>query len=243
MSTQDYSQQVNAAFTSLRKGLLPFVEQEMKTVYGDHWLDECQRAGIRPNRDGYYTWDVMALLKIITNAYCWREVFKKAKLRGAKERGVFVTLLEWRHELKGHDDKDISKQTAQDLIESVVLVLRCVGAEAEIKVAEELLLSLNSTLQPEPVEPTSSSEPPNFTPRIPRPPLSQVMKKDEQNDYLATAAINNFVTIQTDNLDNSQKLPDIQIQSIPSINNEVQKQESQKITTLRTSLECQDFRC
>lgn len=157
MSHQDYSQQVNAAFTSLRRGLRPFVEQEMKAVHKDHWLDECQRAGVRPDREGNYTWDIAALLKIITNAICWRDVFAMEKRRGAKERGVFVTLLEWRHELKGHDDKDVSKQTALDVIESVVHALRCVDAKDQLEVSEELLRSLLPPLVSKADEPSIQS--------------------------------------------------------------------------------------
>lgn len=155
MTNQDYSQQVNAAFTSLRKGLRPFVEQEMMAVHKNHWLDECQRAGVRPDREGNYTWDIAALLKIITNAICWRDVFAMEKRRGAKERGVFVTLLEWRHELKGHDDADVSRQTAQDVIESVIHALRCVDAKDQLEVVEELLRSL----VPQPLSPPVVPEP------------------------------------------------------------------------------------
>ena len=159
MPNLDCSQQVYAAFTSLRKGLRPFVEQEMKAVHKDHWLEECERAGVRPNREGNYTWDVMALLKIITNVICWRDVFAMEKRRGAKERGVFVTLLEWRHEFKGHDDKDVPEQTAQEVIESVIYALRCIDAKDEIKVAEDLLLSLTPLPVPQPIEPKPQVSP------------------------------------------------------------------------------------
>src|SRR5579875_2304756 len=83
MPTQDYSPQINEAFNLLRKGLRPFVEDQMKPVYGDHWYDECHHAGVNPNREGKYTWDVQALLKVITNSIFWRNSFAMAKRRGA----------------------------------------------------------------------------------------------------------------------------------------------------------------
>lgn len=159
MPTQDYSQQVQAAFTSLRNGLRPFVEQEMRAVYKERWLDECvQWAKVRRDREGDYTWDVMALLKVITNDVFWGKVFAMKKRRGAKEKGIFVTLLEWRHEYKAHDDKDVPKFDAQEVIESVIYALRCIGATEEVEASEELLKSLSPQPMPQPSEPLPPSQ-------------------------------------------------------------------------------------
>jgi hypothetical protein len=148
MPTNDYSQQVNATFEFLRKGLRPFVEQKMKAFYKDRWLDECERAKVWGDRGRKHGWDVAALLKTIKNSKFWRDVFEAGERRGAKEHGIFVSLLDWRHKLIGHRVEDVSKKTAQEVIEYSIQALRCVEAKNEVKELEELLRPFVPVPQP-----------------------------------------------------------------------------------------------
>src|SRR5579875_3345846 len=114
----------------------------MKAVFGDHWNDQCHYAGVKPNREGKYTWDIQALLKVVTNNIFWRDVFAMAKRRGAEDRGTFVTLLELRHEVDAHRDDDTSQQQAQRVLKHIINALKCIDAKDQAEEAEKLLQSI-----------------------------------------------------------------------------------------------------
>jgi hypothetical protein len=174
MPTLDYSQQVNAAFTFLRKGLRTFVEQEMKAVYKDRWFYECERAGAKSNREGLPELDNSALLKII--GFHWERVFKMDHRRGPKERGAISELIEWRHKLEGHRTQDVPKQEAVDFIVTVVYTLKCIDAKDEAEAANNLLQSLSFLL-------------PETEPVLPQKPLPHIEPKIESSPHISVVDV------------------------------------------------------
>jgi hypothetical protein len=88
----------------LREALKPFIEKEMRDVYGDAWEQESRNALGTPS----YTklnWDAQALLKVIDRR--WNEVFRK-KLEKRKHRAWVVEARELRddfaHQKSFHDE-------------------------------------------------------------------------------------------------------------------------------------------
>ncbi len=58
----------------LREGLKPFVEQQMRAVYGERWDQEARNA-LRIPPQAKLSWDAAALLKMIDRR--WEDVFRQ----------------------------------------------------------------------------------------------------------------------------------------------------------------------
>jgi hypothetical protein len=135
--------QVNQAFNLLRKGLQPFVEDQMKAQYKEGWVERCRAiSSVRFERDGLPKMDNQALLHIM-RVY-WEQVFLMDKRRGPKQRGYISSLIDWRNDWEGHQTRDISKHDALEFVETVVDTLRCVDAKEQVADAEHLLQSLSA---------------------------------------------------------------------------------------------------
>ena len=73
---------VSKGLDLLKVGLLPFVEREMRAVYGDDWEDQA-RQGLRAKGKSIQ-WDTAALLNVLWNQ--WQTVFRKTL--GPAERSL-----------------------------------------------------------------------------------------------------------------------------------------------------------
>lgn len=168
MPTQDYSQHVNNGFNLLRKGLRPFVEDQMRATYPNHWLDKCRAVpSVKLERDGSPKLDNQALLHIM-RVY-WEEVFMMDKRRGPKQRGYISSLIAWRNDWEGHQTGDIPKHDALDFLEIVVSTLKSIDAKEQTEEAEQLLQSLQPTPLPQ-----------SILPVLPTPPIAQAKPLQEQ---------------------------------------------------------------
>lgn len=68
-------QRIDETLEHLREGLIPFVEAELKSTYGEDWKDNVN-SGLRnelSSRDTGLEWDTYAILKVMFDH--WRSVF------------------------------------------------------------------------------------------------------------------------------------------------------------------------
>jgi predicted AAA+ superfamily ATPase len=121
-------ERVGKALELLNKGLMPFVEREMKAVHGDRWQQEAQaslRDELLPTKKqtDLPHWDTQALLAVMWNR--WNDVFRK-KL-GHAERSLVSELREvrkqWAHQ------ESISTDDAYRALDSIHRLLTAVSAE------------------------------------------------------------------------------------------------------------------
>jgi predicted AAA+ superfamily ATPase len=124
---------VGKALELLNKGLQPFVEREMKAVYGDNWPAEAV-AALKENKlvvQGRENWDSQALLTLMWNR--WTEVFRR--ILGHAERSLVSELREarnrWAHqELFSTDD-------GYRILDSVSRLLSAVSAPEAAEVEKQ----------------------------------------------------------------------------------------------------------
>jgi uncharacterized protein len=106
---------------SLREGLIPFVERELKSKLGNYWIEEItsHSRGIVQDAHGI-TWDSQALLKVMVDN--WQSVFRN--VLGHVERSYVGELIDvrnkWAHE-KSFVSEDVLRavDTMQRLLQSI----------------------------------------------------------------------------------------------------------------------------
>lgn len=87
---------VNKGLELLRKGMLPYIEREMKAEYKSHWISYAVNSIAEDNSSGQFPpemWDVQVLLATIHDN--WTKVF--AKVLGQQEKAWIGELLEIRN--------------------------------------------------------------------------------------------------------------------------------------------------
>src|SRR6266849_4875396 len=135
MATSNH-EHVGRAMDLLKKGLLPFIEREMKAVYKNEWVDrarysvpERQRNGIPDN------WDMQGLVQIMRDQ--WEDVFGKSL--GQSERTLVNELGETRN--KWAYQNRFTADDAERAYDSVERLLQFVSPpEADIARNEKLAL-------------------------------------------------------------------------------------------------------
>jgi len=136
-SDYKYHNEAVKAFQSLDEGLRPFVKQEMVAVYKERWLEYIAKQ-VRWERDEPI-WDTLALLH--TMRWQWDDVFKMKRLRGPEELGKVSALIGWRNRIQGHSPEPVDKEDAEAAINSILHLLKRIGAATEVGEVEQLLLS------------------------------------------------------------------------------------------------------
>ena len=113
----------------LREGLRPFVEKEMRDVYGDSWEEEARDAlGTPPY--ARLNWDAQALLKVMDRK--WSDVFR-TKLEKRKHRSWVIEARELRDDFahqKPFPDEDTSRG-----LDTIECLLAAVSAPESREVA------------------------------------------------------------------------------------------------------------
>ena len=142
---------VGRALGLLHQGLCPFVEREMRSVYGDRWVMEAtpyvpRGPKVKRNVAEILQEDVSALLKVMNGR--WSTVF--GQTLGRTERSLVNELLDtrdkWAHNLtfpKNYDD-------AYRVLDSIERLLRPIGALEEADIVEQLLEEIKGETLPPP---------------------------------------------------------------------------------------------
>ena len=115
-------ERVSKGLDELKAGLVPFVERELRTKIGRHWVDDIssRSRSIRRNRDGSVHWDTQAILKAMVDN--WQSVFRSVLAH--VERSYVGELIEvrnsWAHE-KPFKSEDVYRalDTMERLLRSV----------------------------------------------------------------------------------------------------------------------------
>ncbi len=109
---------------------MPFVEREMRIVYGEDWEDEA-RSALRTPPDVLLHWDSQAVLNVIDRR--WNDVFRR-KLE-KKHRSWVIEAVALRHDLM-HEKKQMfsDKETIRGL-DTVECLLAAVSAPESHEVA------------------------------------------------------------------------------------------------------------
>jgi len=124
-------QRVEQALELLKTGLLPFVEREMKSVYGAaKWQTQATAAlGDKPLLQG--TWDTTALLGVMIGE--WQNVFKRNL--GATERSIVGEMRDvrnrWAHEVA------FSTDDTYRVFDNVHRLLSAIGAKEALDVERQ----------------------------------------------------------------------------------------------------------
>jgi predicted AAA+ superfamily ATPase len=121
-------ERVGKAMELLREGLLPFVERELKTEYGEEtWFEETKRTLTQQQlkfveKKGKPEWDVAMLLTVLWNN--WEKVFRKILGRG--DRSLVSELTDARH--KWAHQQAFSTDDAYRVMDSIGRLLTAVSA-------------------------------------------------------------------------------------------------------------------
>ena len=123
---------VGRALGLLHQGLYPFVEKEMRSVYGDRWIMEAtpyvpRGPKVKRNVAEILQKDVSALLKVMIGR--WTVVFKKTL--GQAERSLVSQLLETRNEW-AHNEEFSNERAYHDLYRITSLLKAISSPEADI---------------------------------------------------------------------------------------------------------------
>src|SRR5436190_1687551 len=123
-------QRVEQALELLKAGLLPFVEREMKSVYGaTKWETQAAAALDKPLMKG--TWDTTALLSVMISE--WQNVFKRNL--GATERAIVGEMRDvrnrWAHEVA------FSTDDTYRVFDNVYRLLSAIGAKEALDIERQ----------------------------------------------------------------------------------------------------------
>lgn len=125
-------ERVGRTLDILKRGLAPFVERELKAVYGDRWIGVT--VGIVPERreaGGKIDWDIQALLKLMWNQ--WNDVFKRTL--GQMERSLVSELIGFRNSW-AHQEP-FTLDDAYRMMDSAERLLRAISAPEADEVQRE----------------------------------------------------------------------------------------------------------
>jgi predicted AAA+ superfamily ATPase len=134
------SERIGKGLELLRDGLVPFVEREMKAVYGDKWKEMAKQSISKERdgtvQDGKVQWDAYLVLLILWNN--WNNVFKRTL--GQAERNYVSELREvrnqWAHQNPfSYDDT----YRALDTMTRFLLAVSAPEAEEITKMAQETM--------------------------------------------------------------------------------------------------------
>jgi hypothetical protein len=116
---------------TVKAGLLPFVQREMKSKYGPEWerKAECRIVTGKPH------WDLQAVLK--TMLVNWRDVFESALPSTAKS--YVFELKDWRNHVAHEHELNVSDVCR--FVDTATRLLKLIGAP-EAAALEELLIAL-----------------------------------------------------------------------------------------------------
>lgn len=125
-------ERVERTLAILNRGLVPFVERELKAVHGDRWVGVT--VGFVPEHreaGGKVDWDTHALLKVMWNQ--WNDVFRKTL--GQMERSLVSELIGFRN--KWAHQEAFSLDDAYRMMDSAERLLRAVSAPEADEVQRE----------------------------------------------------------------------------------------------------------
>jgi chromosome partitioning protein len=140
---------VGRALGVLHQGLYPFVEKEMRSVYGDRWIEAATPSVPKdPNLKRPVTeilrQDVSALLLVMWDQ--WNDVFRRTL--GPDERSLISPLRTTRN--KWAHNHTVPKRDANRALDSIEQLLRAIGALEEADIVEQLLEEINGETPPPP---------------------------------------------------------------------------------------------
>lgn len=119
---------VGRALGLLHQGLYPYVEQEMRSVYGDRWIVEAtpyvpRDRNRRRNIEQTLQQDISALLKLMIGR--WAVIFKKTL--GQAERALVSELLDIRNKWAHNHTFPTNYDDTYRALDSVERLLRAIG--------------------------------------------------------------------------------------------------------------------
>ena len=130
-------ERVGKGFAHLTKGLSPFVERELKAVYGEQWRQKTpntvQEDKTKHRRIGAHSeWGAQSILLTMSNA--WNDVFHR--VLGRAERGMVSELREVRE--RWDLQKPFTTDDAYRALDSMSRLLAAVSAPeaADVEVAK-----------------------------------------------------------------------------------------------------------
>ena len=130
---------VRKGLDELKAGLVPFVERELRTKIGRHWVDDIssRSRSIHRNRDGSVHWDIQAVLKAMVDN--WQSVFRS--VLGYVERSYVGELIEvrnsWAHE------KPFKSEDVYRALDTMERLLRSVSEGDRADIVAKLKADLN----------------------------------------------------------------------------------------------------
>ncbi|MDL5055262.1 Swt1 family HEPN domain-containing protein [Oscillatoria laete-virens NRMC-F 0139] len=135
-------ERIRKGLDTLKKGLGPFVEREMKSIKGDQWINEAKRS-LGPAlklevKEGIVEWESAPLLKLMWE--CWNDVF--GQTLGRAERSLVSQLMDVRN--KWAHEKSFSSDEAYRALDSMHVLLNAVNASKD---AEDLDRQKNEVLR------------------------------------------------------------------------------------------------
>lgn len=124
------------------KGLRPFIERELKAVYGENWELQAREA-LRVPENMRLHWDSQATLNIIDR--CWNTVFKRNMER--KQRSWALETVSVRHELM-HEKESFSDRETSRALDTMEWLLASVRAPeaSEVNTLKNSIDHSNPTL-------------------------------------------------------------------------------------------------
>ncbi len=168
-------ERVGRALTLLGQGLYPYVEQQMRIIYGNAWLAQAKSclsedSTLKRTIEETLREDVSELLKVMTKR--WEKVFKP-KL-SYTERALASELIDVRHKW-AHGGRFSNEDTYRAL-DSMTRLLSAIGATEEKAVAEQKQEVLRLLLQEQSRRETHKSQTSTEESRI-REHLQELLEK------------------------------------------------------------------
>jgi len=139
---------VGKALALLNKGLLPFIERELRAAFGDKWLEEAnaalgeERVIPKKKKGTAQNWDSQALLTLLLNL--WRDVFNHTL--GHSERAIVSELREVRNKW-AHQEAFVTREVSR-AIDSISILLKAISAEEAVE-ADRMHHELNRLMYEE----------------------------------------------------------------------------------------------
>lgn len=127
-------ERIGKSLEFLNVGLRPFVEREMKVVYGDDWVAKAGLVDVRApavKKSKVPNWDTQALLGVMWDE--WNNVFKKTL--GHAERSLVSELREIRN--KWAHQESFTTDDAYRALDSIQRILTAVSAEEAAEVERQ----------------------------------------------------------------------------------------------------------